>query len=198
MPGTAAPGRAVGPAGPHAVLAMLLFLGAEAMYLAGLVSAFLVLRASAGAWPPPNQPSLPIAGAAVSTAVLLASGYTMVRARRALRAARPAALARGLALTAALGAAFLALQSTEWLRLLAQGLRPGSGAYGGVVAVTVGSHALHVAGGVVALLMAWTGARRRDGMPGRYAPVTALQLYWLFAVGVWPPLCALVYFWGSP
>lgn len=187
----------MGPAGANAVLAMLLFLGAEAMYLAGLVSAFLVLRASAGAWPPSNQPGLPIALAAVSTAVLLASGYTMVRARRALRAERPAALARGLAITAALGAAFLALQATEWLRLLAPGLRLGPGAYGGVVAAIVGSHALHVAGGVVALLLAWIGARRRGGMPGRYAPVTALQLYWLFAVGVWPLLCALVYLRGE-
>lgn len=53
---------------------MLVFLASEVMLFAALVSAFLVLRAEAAAWPPPGQPRLPVTVSGLNTVVLLCSG----------------------------------------------------------------------------------------------------------------------------
>src|SRR5262249_35210924 len=59
------------PALPSAVLGMLIFVSTEVMLFAGLVSAFLILRATAaGSWPPPGQPRLPLEETALNTAAL--------------------------------------------------------------------------------------------------------------------------------
>jgi len=191
----ASPARGAGPAGANAALGALILLGAEAMYFAGLVSAFIVLRAGVSEWPPPDQPRLPVGVTALSTVVLLLSGYTMARARRAIREGRVDAFARGLAATAALAATFLAMQGVEWARLLREGLRLASGPYGGLFLAVVGSHALHVAVGLAAVLITWIGAYRGRFAADRHGAVTALQLYWSFVVGVWVPIYLLVYLW---
>src|SRR3990170_3089509 len=68
-----------------AEVGMLIFLGAETMLFAGFVTAYLVFRLGAPVWPPPLQPRLPVGVTAVSTAVLLLSGYTMWRGPPAAR-----------------------------------------------------------------------------------------------------------------
>src|SRR5262245_45181545 len=69
----------------NARLGVMLFIGAEGMFFAGLLSAFLVFRTSSAVWPPPFQPRLPILVTAVNTLVLLWSAYTMHRALRSIR-----------------------------------------------------------------------------------------------------------------
>src|SRR5919106_6862372 len=92
---------------PNAQLAVLMLLGAEMMFFAGLIGAFLVFRLSAAVWPPPFQPRLPLGVTGVNTAILLASAVTMYLAVRAVRANAIATLIRQLTITALLGAAFL-------------------------------------------------------------------------------------------
>ena len=84
---TPAAPRATAPGVPisNARLAMVIFLAFETMFFAALVAAFLVFRLSAPAWPPPDLPKLPIAVTWLNTFVLLASGWAMARAVRALR-----------------------------------------------------------------------------------------------------------------
>ncbi|MFQ5668018.1 MAG: heme-copper oxidase subunit III [Candidatus Binatia bacterium] len=178
---------------PNAVLGMLIFLGTEAMFFAGLISAFLVLRACSAVWPPPDQPRLPIAVTAANTLVLLYSGYTMRQALLAIRGDRVRELRRWLGATGLLGVVFVAVQGTEWLRLLHYGLHVSSGVYGATFYTLIGCHGLHVLGGVVVLL-----AVLRHATYGRYSAqnhsaVEACRLYWFFVVGVWPILYALVY-----
>ena len=55
------------------------------MLFAGLLSAFLVSRASAPFWPPANQPRLPVAVTGLNTGLLVLSGLTMWRVVRLLR-----------------------------------------------------------------------------------------------------------------
>src|SRR3972149_1051804 len=78
-----------------AKVGMLIFLGGETMLFAGFVAAFVVFRLGAPACPPPLQPRLPVGVTAVSTAVLLLSGYTMWRGRPAARAGGRAGRAAG-------------------------------------------------------------------------------------------------------
>jgi cytochrome c oxidase subunit 3 len=175
---------------PNAVLGVLIFLGAEAMLFAGLISACVVLRAGSAMWPPLDQPRLPVAVTAVNTVILLCSGYTMWRAHAAIRRSQPADLRRWLAATALLGGVFLLVQGTEWVRLLRYGL---TGVYGGVFYTLIGCHGLHVLGALVVVLVVLRGAARGQYTARSHATVTACQLYWFFVVGVWPLLYVLVY-----
>jgi heme/copper-type cytochrome/quinol oxidase subunit 3 len=172
---------------------MAVFLATETMLFAGLISAFLVLRAGAGAWPPPGQPRLPVAVTALNTAILLLSGYTMARAAAASRARRGPETTRWAAATTALGATFLLVQGVEWARLVQHGLRASSGPYGATFYTLVGCHGLHVVAAVATLagLLAWL-PRERDA-ERRRRRLEACRLYWLFVVAIWPLLYVLVY-----
>src|ERR1700739_3279884 len=71
--------------GSNAWVAVFVFLGAEAMFFAGLIGAYIVFRVSAPLWPPPFQPRLPIAVTGVNTLILLASALTMRLSLKAVR-----------------------------------------------------------------------------------------------------------------
>ncbi|MFW9769854.1 MAG: heme-copper oxidase subunit III, partial [Candidatus Thorarchaeota archaeon] len=94
---------------------MALFLAAEAMFFAALISALVVLRAQAPAWPPPGQPRLPVLATGLNTAILLLSAWTLQRALAGVDRGERAPL-RWLSATAALGAVFLGVQGAEWVR----------------------------------------------------------------------------------
>jgi cytochrome c oxidase subunit 3 len=186
----------VPPAGPapgiaNEVLGMLIFVGAETMLFAGLISALLVLRAGMPAWPPPDQPRFPLGVTALNTAILLASGFTMYRAQRRERRAE---VGRWLGVTLALGITFLVVQGIEWIRLMGHGLRVVGGVYGGLFAAVIGTHAVHVLGGVVTLVVAYRTVRQARATVRREV-LTAVDVYWTFVVGVWPVLFVLVYLW---
>ena len=174
---------------PSGVLAMAMFLAAEVMFFAGLISAYAVLRAQTIGWPPLDQPRLPVALTAVNTLVLLASGYALIRARGALRAGTPGAV-RGLLIAAGLGSLFLAVQGFEWVRLLGYGLTTSSSMYGATFYALVGTHATHVVAALIVLLVAVQRARKGRLNAESLEPVA---MFWLFVVGIWPLLYVLVY-----
>lgn len=174
---------------PNAVVGMLLFLAAEAMFFAGLISAFLILRANAVVWPPVDQPRLPLMITGGNLVILLASGVSMWRAAALRRTGKAAAVRQWLVATVALGVLFLIVQGSEWVQLLGYGFHAAAEIYGGIFYTIIGCHGLHVAGGL-ALLLTLLG-RGEQGMPvGR---IEAARLYWTFVVGLWPLLYALVY-----
>lgn len=180
------------PAVPSAVLAVLFIVCMEAMFFAGLISAFLIVKAGIkpGMWPPPWQPRLPIEATAINTAVLVVSGALLLVA--GLRAVRKSELAsRRLYLAAAvLGACFVVFQGFEWTRLLSQGLTMTSSNHGAFFYLIVGTHALHVVAGLVALL--WGLKRLWRGVLTT-PQLVAVQIFWTFVVALWPLLYALVY-----
>jgi cytochrome c oxidase subunit III len=172
---------------PDAVLGMIIFLVTEVMLFSGLISAHIVLRGPAVVWPPMGQPRLPIEVTAINTCFLLFSAYTMLSAVDAFskeKATRAKAL---LSQTLGLGLLFVAVQGYEWVRLISFGLTTRSGLYGALFYTVVGVHAAHVLGAVSGL--AWVRARPTQ------ATISAIRLYWLFVVAVWPILFVLVYLW---
>ena len=175
-----------------ALLGLLLFIAAEVMFFAGLLSAFLMFRLGPFPWPPPDQPRLPLGVTAVNTGVLLASGWSFYKARRALGGGQRE-FRSFLRLTAVLGCVFLLVQGFEWARLLGFGLTAGSSIYGGFFYALVGLHGLHVLGGLLAL--AWVVRRAQKGAygPGQTLGVDLCRTYWNFVVGLWPVLFVLVY-----
>ena len=174
-------------------LALLFFMGAEAMFFGALVSGLFVLRVGMAAWPPPLEPRLPLGVTTGNTLVLISSSVSMVAALRALRRRDRRRFVRMLATTAALGALFLALQGYEWVRLIGFGLTLSSSVYGATFYSLIGLHGLHVAGALVWLLATTLLASRQRFADGRIAPVQACAMYWHFVVGLWPVLFVAVY-----
>jgi len=175
-----------------AVIGMALFVFTEVMLFAGFVSAFVIVQSHTppGAWPPPNQPRLPVARTALNTMALLASGVALHVAGRKLRRfeSRTASLWMGAAL--ALGAFFVVGQGMEWVALLRQGLTLTSSQLGSFFYLIVGTHALHAVAAILALALAW-----RALLAGRLTLswFGAVQLFWYFVVLIWPVLYWKVY-----
>src|SRR3990172_5702931 len=186
-----APGRE--PAISSAKLAMVMVLGAETMFFAGLVGSFLVLRVGAPVWPPPFQPRLPVLVTGLNTLVLLASGVTMARALRAVRHGDQAGLLFGLRLTSFFGALFLAVQGYEWARLVQFGLTVSSGSYGSAFYTLIGTHGVHVLVALCWLSVILAFSARKRFTPGNHMPVSICGMYWQFVVALWPILFLLVY-----
>jgi cytochrome c oxidase subunit 3 len=177
------------PVVPNGVLGMLLFVAAETMLFAGLISAFTIIRSSAIVWPPPGQPRLPLAETALNTAALLLSGLVLHFAQRAYARDHRSAL-RPLGAAIALGAFFVAFQGVEWLGLIREGLTLTSSALGSFFYLIVGMHALHALGALGLLVYTWL--RLRQGWIVK-SQLAAAQVFWFFVVGVWPVLYLVVY-----
>jgi heme/copper-type cytochrome/quinol oxidase subunit 3 len=177
----------------NARLAVMLFIGAEGMFFAGLLSAFLVFRTGSTVWPPPFQPRLPIIVTAVNTCILLCSSYTMYLAMRSIRRGKTLRLTDWLAATALLGIIFLCVQGYEWVRLLRFGLTLSSSVYGATFYTLIGCHAAHVFGAVVWLLIVFAMAKQHRFTPQRFVGVQVCGIYWYFVVALWPLLFGIVY-----
>lgn len=176
-----------------AMLAIMMLIASEMMLFSGLIGSFLIFRLQAAFWPPPALPRLPIAVTWVNTFVLLSSALTMTLALRAAHRSRQRLLRRYLVATVALGVTFLAVQGSEWVRLVAHGLKLSSGEYGGTFYLLIGCHGAHVAAAVI-----WLGCVAKAAFGGRYnarnaGGVELCAVYWYFVCAVWPVLFGLVY-----
>ncbi len=171
------------------VMGTLIFVIAEMMMFAGLMSAFSIVKAGALGWPPPGQPRLPVEATAFNTAALLASAVFLFVANR--RYARNRNLAKRPLFTAmGLGAFFVAFQGYEWISLIRQGLTLTSSNHGSFFYLIVGMHGLHAIAGLAVL-----GRSALKLSRGRLAPSSfaACQVFWYFVVGLWPVLYFMVY-----
>ena len=179
----------------NARLAILILLGAEMMFFAGLIGTFLVFRLGSVTWPPPSQADvrLPIGVTGINTIVLLLSGYTMIRALQVVRRDSQKELRRWLLVTGLLGAIFLVVQGSEWVRLVHHGFTLSSGIYGSIFYVLIGCHALHVLVAVVWELSVLAKALGGGFSADRHVGVEICTIYWTFVVGLWPILYVMVY-----
>jgi len=170
----------------------MIFVAAEVMFFAALISAQTIARSTAlgGMWPPPGQPRLPVERTAFNTAVLVLSGVLLWLANRSMDS-MPKLARRYLAGAVGLGIAFVSLQGVEWVALLREGLTLRSSSHGAFFYLIVGAHALHAVAAIVALAWVYFLMRRGKQMPEAFA---ATQVFWYFVVLVWPVIYLRVYF----
>jgi cytochrome c oxidase subunit 3 len=183
------------PAGPHdggapiLTVGVVVWLASELMFFSGLFAAYFTLRSVADVWPPPGA-ELKVGLSAVFTALLVASSGSAQLAARAVEAGRLRAFRGWLAVTLALAAAFLANQAHEWLTLP---FSVSSHAYGSAFYVMTGFHALHVLGGMLAMvLLLGRSASRRFG-PAETPAVEMVTYYWHFVDVVWVAMWATLF-----
>jgi len=173
----------------NGVLGMLIFIITEVMIFAGMVSAFTIVRAGSTAWPPPDQPRLPLEQTAFNSAFLFLSGFLLYQAQRSFQKERSSArLPLLLAMLA--GGLFVVLQGYEWISLIGQGLTMTSSTLGSFFYLIVGMHAAHACWALGLLVRAYLRHRRGWLQPSQLATAGVL---WYFVVLVWPVLYWRVY-----
>jgi len=117
----------------------------------------------------------------------------MLRAKREIAAGQIDRFQNTLLVTLALGTVFLAVQGSEWVRLIHQGLTLTSGSYGGTFYTLIGFHALHVVAAVIWLAALLAGARRGRYSATAHIGVRMCAMYWYFVSGLWLVLFGIVY-----
>jgi heme/copper-type cytochrome/quinol oxidase subunit 3 len=174
-------------------LGMCLFLAAEAMMFAGLISAYIVLSQTAGEWPPLDQPRLPILFSALNMMILIFSGCCIaISAGQAKCKDKRPLVWLIVGLTS--GIIFVGFQGLEWMQLINYGLSVTNNTFAGTFYVIIGTHALHVFGGIVALASTLYLAFSAGITSSQFqASFMTTRLYWYFVVAVWPILYAVVY-----
>ncbi|MEO6584596.1 MAG: cytochrome c oxidase subunit 3 [Ferruginibacter sp.] len=155
-------------------------IGSILMMFAGLTSAYIVKRNQAN-W---MTFELPVAFW-YSTAVIIASSITLLLATKAFK---ERSMKRYRSLTFAtllLGIAFLVLQVFGFMQLWRTGLTLQANVSISFLYVIVGLHALHVVGGIVALVVMSLKAFSKSVRNYSAIPVELINTYWHFVDILW-------------
>lgn len=169
-----------GASGNRYITGVTLGLVSITMFFMALVSAFLVRKGTSNDWVPVHLPSL----IWFNTAVLLASSATLEMARHRLAQSDQSAFRRIWKMTTALGVLFLLGQIFVWKQLAGQGIFLASNPASSFFYIFTGAHALHLFGGVGALIFV---ALRKPETRGASLPMAAevTGYYWHFMDGLW-------------
>jgi len=177
---------------PIALVGMLLFIASEVMFFGGLFAAYFNARAStSGVWGPPegaHELDLPLA--AVLTAVLIASSFTMQFGVWAIRRGDTGKLRMWTAITLVLGVLFLIGQLYDYSQL-GFGIR--DGVFGTVFYTLTGFHGARVFGGAVGLTIVLARTLRGQFSARNHVAVEAVSMYWHFVDVVWIGVFSTIY-----
>jgi cytochrome c oxidase subunit 3 len=166
---------------------MWVAIGSIVMMFAGLTSAFIVKSNQAG-WQGITMPEL----FWVSTAVIIISSITLQMALRSFKQREMNQYRLLIGLTLLLGVAFVVLQGFGFQQLWQQKINfRGSGA-GQFLYVIFGLHAVHVIGGVIALIIIFIKAFAGKTKLYSSVPVEVMATYWHFVDFLW--LYLLIFF----
>lgn len=176
-------------------IGMIFLLATEAMFFAGLISAYIVNRAGSMSWPPSGQPRLPIEVTAVNTLVLMVSAVTIFFFGKKFRKnINSENISRKILLiTILLGVVFLVVQGSEWVKLISYGLTSTSSLYGAFFYLVIGAHAIHVLVGLIILFYLFFFLKNSFSNESSRNKIMICSMYWYFVVGIWPMLYTLVY-----
>ena len=155
-------------------------IGSILMMFAGLTSAYIVKRNQAG-W---QTFELPVQFW-YSTAVIIASSATMYISLQAFRQREMAKYRSMVTVTLLLGVLFMVLQTFGFQQLWAKGIRLDGNVSYSFLYVIVGLHAVHVLGGVIALLLTFARAFSKKTRSYNAVPVEMMNTYWHFVDILW-------------
>lgn len=185
-------------------LGMWIFLASEVLFFGGLFVSYAVYRSF-------NEDAFRIAGAhaeivygSINTVLLLASSLSMTVALRAATTQLRGLTLICLGITAALGVGFLLCKGLEYREDLKEHLFPGphfplsppaTQLFWGFYWIMTGIHAVHLSGGIGAVLVVFTLFKRRV-IPVQGSTMEGIAIYWHFVDSVWLVLYPLLYLAG--
>lgn len=158
------------------------------MFFMALAGAFLVRKGSSGDWVAVHIPRL----VWFNTALLLLSSGTLEMARKWLAKDDAAGFKNLWLITTILGVAFLIGQVVAWRQLAGQGIYLATNPASSFFYIFTGAHALHLLGGVAALIYV-AGHNYNTAEITRSVAAEVASYYWHFMDALWLFLLALLY-----
>lgn len=153
------------------------------MMFAGFTSAYIV-KSNDSNWLEFRLPPI----FSFSTAVILLSSLTIYLAARSFRARNMGRYRVLITITAALGVLFVILQTLGFRYLQDHGVKligSGSNASASFLGVITGVHMLHVAGGVIVLIVMFIRAFAARSKNYSTVPIEMASTYWHFVDAIW-------------
>jgi len=148
----------------------IVWLASELMFFAGLFAMYFTHRSESPALWADMTPKLNVPFALVNTLVLVGSSF------------------------ACQGSVFVAGQVFEYANLVSDGVTISANPYGSVFFITTGFHALHVIGGLIAMIFVLGRSFAAKKFGAHEATTTiVVSYYWHFVDVVWIALFSVIY-----
>ncbi len=177
---------------PAAFTGLIVLLASSAMVFAAFTGAFAMRRGLSGDWVGTPKPGI----LWVNTAVLLISSLALDRSRYALRAGDRGRFNLWWTAATALGGVFLLGQAYAWRRLAESGVYVSANPSSSFFYVLTAAHAVHLVGGLAALIWVDVQARRLRLGPAKRTAIDVTAVFWHFLDGLWVYLMVLLCVWG--
>ncbi|WP_027087090.1 cytochrome o ubiquinol oxidase subunit III [Cohnella panacarvi] len=169
-----------------------IFLITDCILFGTLFATFAVLHGSTAGGPTPSE-LFEMGGVIAETFILLTSSFTSGLAVLSMNRGDRKGLIGWLAVTALLGAAFIGLEVTEFVKLVDEGAAISTSAFWSAFFTLVGTHGLHVSLGLVWMISIMLQLRKRGITPVTRRKVGIVSLYWHFLDVVWIFVFTIVY-----
>lgn len=173
-------------------LGTILFMSSEIFLFGALFATYFTFQAAADHWPD-GDIHLPVVKTLIFSLFLFASSGTIHVAEKHLKEGRHKQFLQWWGATIVLGAIFLGGQVDEYITLIGEGATLGSSKFTTTFYMITGTHGLHVAGGLVALIIAFIrGAKGQFDEKRHLFPQTA-SMYWHFVDAIWVVVYTMLY-----
>ncbi|MDQ1597904.1 MAG: cytochrome c oxidase subunit [Microbacteriaceae bacterium] len=181
----------------------IVWLGSDVMFFAGLFAFYFSLRSTSPELWAAETPKLNVPYATVNTIILVASSFTAqfgVFAAERLQKSRTGrspvkwGMVEWFFVSYVLGALFVTGQVFEYANLVSEHVTLSSNSFGSAFFITTGFHALHVTGGLIAMLLIIGRAYSVKNFGHKEATSTiVVSYYWHFVDVVWIGLFLVIY-----
>ena len=187
-----------GPAPKRVVVAygFWIFILSDIVMFSALFAAFAVLRNNTDGGPTGAE-LFNLRNVFIETMCLLFSSYTCGLGALSAERRQPARFLVFAAFTFVLGAAFLFIEASEFASMVAKGAGPSRSAFLSAFFTLVGTHGVHVASGLVALVYLVAQVIVHGLRPAVLRRLLCWSLFWHALDIVWVGVFTLVYLMGG-
>ena len=178
------------------VFGFWIYLMTDLIMFAALFASYTVLRGNTFAGPSLREiVNMPLVLA--ETLILLTSSFTTGLGMLALSRGKVNQVIASFSATFVLGIAFLSLELSEFHHLLVEGNGFQRSAFLSSFFALVGTHGLHIALGLLWMIVLLVRIKSKGLTPGNVRKLTNLSLFWHFLDIVWIFIFTIVYLMGA-
>ena len=187
-----------GPASKRVVVAygFWIFILSDMVMFSALFAAYAVLSGNT-AGGPTGAELFNLHNVFIETMCLLVSSYTCGLGALSAERRQPGLFLIFAALTFVLGAVFLFIEGTEFARMVANGAGPSRSGFLSAFFTLVGTHGVHVASGLLALVYLVAQVIAKGLQPAVLRRLLCWSLFWHALDIVWVGVFTLVYLMGD-
>ncbi|THF84120.1 cytochrome o ubiquinol oxidase subunit III [Cohnella fermenti] len=172
-----------------------LFLITDCILFGTLFATYLVLHNNTAGGPTASE-LFEMPGVIAETFILLTSSFTSGLAVLCMHKGNRKGLIGWLIVTIILGASFVTLEVTEFLKMIDEGAKISTSAFLSSFYTLVGTHGLHVSVGLVWMIALIIQLTRHGITPVTTRKINIISLYWHFLDVVWIFVFTIVYMMG--